>query len=262
MSNYQLLFLDIDGTIIRPDDTIEDSTKIAVSRVQEQGVEVFLATGRPIHEIKGIANELNVNSYIGYNGAYGIYKGKDLYQEPINPSLVESFLRIAKEFDHEIVMYTNDHNAFTSLGKPAVEEFIKKFHLNQNKVYSTADLNNVLGITVINVNENEYVPYENESGIHLTQVNIEGMKNCFDVIRDKFNKGFGVTCVLKHLGIGKENAIAFGDGLNDREMLMNVGESFAMGNAHPDLFAFAKHKTTSVTNSGIFNGLKELGLID
>jgi Cof subfamily protein (haloacid dehalogenase superfamily) len=262
MSNYKVLFLDIDGTIIRPDDTIEDSTKIGVSRVQEQGVDVFLATGRPIHEIKEIANELNVNSYIGYNGAYGIYKGKDLYQESINPSIVERFQKIAKEFGHELVMYTNDHNAFTSMETHSVEEFIKKFHLNQNKVYSTSDLNNVLGITVINVKENEHIPYENEGGIHLTQVNVEGMKHCFDVIRDKFNKGFGVNCVLNHLGIRKENAIAFGDGLNDREMLMNVGESFAMGNAHPNLFSFAKHKTTSVTNSGIFNGLKELGLID
>jgi hydroxymethylpyrimidine pyrophosphatase-like HAD family hydrolase len=45
-------------------------------------------------------------------------------------------------------------------------------------------------------------------------------------------------------------------------MLMTVGEGFAMGNAHPDLFAYAKHKTTAVTDSGIFNGLKTLGLLD
>jgi hydroxymethylpyrimidine pyrophosphatase-like HAD family hydrolase len=88
------------------------------------------------------------------------------------------------------------------------------------------------------------------------------MENCFDVIRDKVNKGFGVNCVLNHLGIRKDTAIAFGDGLNDKEMLQNVGEGFAMGNAHPELLSYAKHKTTPVTNSGIFNGLKSLGLLD
>jgi hydroxymethylpyrimidine pyrophosphatase-like HAD family hydrolase len=82
------------------------------------------------------------------------------------------------------------------------------------------------------------------------------------VIRDKVNKGIGVNRVLNHLGIGKESAIAFGDGLNDKEMLMNVGEGFAMGNAHPDLFAYAKHRTSDVTASGIFNGLKALGLVE
>ena len=262
MSHYKVLFLDIDGTTIRPDDTIEESTKLAVAKVQDQGVEVFLATGRPLHEIQGIAKVLNVNSFIGYNGAYGIYKGDDLYQERMMADMVENFLRIAKDFDHEMVMYTNNHNAFTSLEKPAVEKFIKKFHLNKNKLFSNDALNDVLGITLMDVKGNEYLHYLNDNRIHLTQVNVGGMKNCYDVIRDNVNKGFGVNCVLKHLGIGKENAIAFGDGLNDKEMLMNVGEGFAMGNAHPDLFAYAKHKTTAVTDSGIFNGLKALGLLD
>jgi Cof subfamily protein (haloacid dehalogenase superfamily) len=261
MSHYKVLFLDIDGTIMTPEDTIEDSTKIAVSKVQEQGIDVFLATGRPIHEIRGIAEKLNVDSFVGYNGAYGIYKGEDLYQEQMNPILVDKFLSIAQENNHELVLYTNDHNAFTSLSKPGVEEFIRKFNFNQNKLYTSDDLNNVLGITIINVKENEHQHYNQESGIHLTQVNVEGMETCFDVIRDKFNKGYGVNCVLKYLGIGKESAIAFGDGLNDKEMLMTVGESFAMGNAHPDLFKFAKHKTTPVAHSGIFNGLKMLELL-
>jgi hydroxymethylpyrimidine pyrophosphatase-like HAD family hydrolase len=35
-----------------------------------------------------------------------------------------------------------------------------------------------------------------------------------------------------------------------------------MGNAHPDLFQYAKHKTTSVSDSGIYNGLKTLKIIE
>jgi Cof subfamily protein (haloacid dehalogenase superfamily) len=261
MSHYKVLFLDIDGTVITPDDKIEESTKLAVSMVKAQGLEVFLATGRPIHEIRDIAEELNINSFIGYNGAYGMYKGQDLYKEPLNPLMVDRFLGIAKEYNHEIVLYTSNDNAFSSLSHPVVKKFIKTFHFNKNKLFSIADKNNILGITVINVKESEHLHYF-ENGIHLTQVNVEGLTNCFDVIRDKFNKGYGVNCVLKHLGIEKDKAIAFGDGLNDKEMLMSVSESFAMGNAHPDLFAYAKHKTTSVSDSGVFNGLKHLGVID
>lgn len=262
MSQYKVLFLDIDGTIITPDDKIEDSNIKAVSKVQELGIEVFLATGRPIHEILDIAKTLKVNSFIGYNGAYGIYKGDDLYQDCMPSGLVENYLKIAHESNHEMVLYTNNHNAFTSLESTIVKKFITKFHLNKNELYCESDLNNILGITLINVNKNEAQHYLDEKGIHLTQVNVEGMKHCFDVIRDHVNKGFGVNCVLKHLGIEKEAAIAFGDGLNDKEMLMNVGESFAMGNAHPDLFSLAKHKTTDVSHSGILNGLRKLGLLN
>ena len=58
MTNYKVLFLDIDGTLVRPDDTIEDSTKEAISQVQAKGIEVFLATGRPLHELKELAKTL------------------------------------------------------------------------------------------------------------------------------------------------------------------------------------------------------------
>ena len=51
MGHYKILFLDIDGTILRPDDTIEDSTKTAINEMKKQNIEVVLATGRPIHEI-------------------------------------------------------------------------------------------------------------------------------------------------------------------------------------------------------------------
>jgi Cof subfamily protein (haloacid dehalogenase superfamily) len=262
MTTYKVLFLDIDGTILRPDDTIESSTKEAVIQVQEQGLDVFLATGRPLHEIKDLAADLNIESFIGYNGAYGIYKGKDLFYEPLNEMTVENFLNVAKEHNHEVVLYTNEKNFFTNIHSPAIEEFMVKFHLHKNKVYSPSISNDILGMTLVNLKKNDTIFYKNENGIHLSQVNVEGMLHCYDVIRDKVNKGNGIQKVLKHLGIQKESSIAFGDGMNDKEMLLNVGESFAMGNGHPDLFQFAKHKTTNVTESGIYNGLKKLGLVN
>ncbi len=67
--------------------------------------------------------------------------------------------------------------------------------------------------------------------------------------------------VLAVLGIPKEQAIAFGDGMNDKEMLQTVGESFVMANGDPNLFPYAKHRTTTVDNSGIYYGLKKLGII-
>ena len=95
----------------------------------------------------------------------------------------------------------------------------------------------------------------------MSQVNVEGMQHCFDVIRDKVNKGVGCRILMEQTRNKRENSIAFGDGMNDKEMLSFAGEGFAMGNAHPDLFKHAKHRTTDVTDSGIYNGLKSLGLL-
>ncbi|MBU8909384.1 HAD-IIB family hydrolase, partial [Desertibacillus haloalkaliphilus] len=103
MSKHKILFLDIDGTILKPDDSIEQSTKEAVSQVQEKGLEVFLATGRPLHEIKEIGEELNIDSFIGYNGAYAVHKGSDILLEKMDSNTIQFFLELAKEKGHEAI---------------------------------------------------------------------------------------------------------------------------------------------------------------
>ncbi|MBD8068598.1 Cof-type HAD-IIB family hydrolase [Bacillus sp. PS06] len=261
MTDYSILFLDIDGTILTPDDTIQNSTKEAVKQVKDKGIKVFLATGRPLHEIWDIGKELHIESFIGYNGAYAIHQGQEVFNEPMPPKTVERFLQTAKQHGHEIILYTSKENLLTSLEAPIVQEFIDKFHLKNNQPFTPEYMDKVLGMTVINVKENNYMIYEDQH-IHLSQVNIEGFKHSFDVIRDTVNKGVAVQTILESLSLTPEAAIAFGDGMNDKEMLSYVKEGFSMGNAHPDLHSYSKHQTTSVNDHGIFNGLKKLGLVE
>lgn len=260
-TNYKILFLDIDGTILTPEDKIQDSTKIAVQLMKEKGLEVFLATGRPLHEISNIGETLAIQSFIGYNGAYAIHNGKDVFRQPMSPDLVTKYLEIANEKGNELILYTNTHNLLSHPEGEMTKQFSAKFHLKKNRAFTTDEKENILGITVVNLKEEDIALYEAFPDVHLSQVNIDGFRHSYDVISDKVNKGFAVSLILKKLDIEKASSIAFGDGLNDKEMLQVVGEGFAMGNAHEMLFSYAKHKTTSVTDSGIYNGLKWLGLI-
>ncbi|RDW15587.1 HAD family hydrolase [Oceanobacillus chungangensis] len=258
---YKALFLDIDGTILKPDHTYTESTKDAISQVMDQGVEVFLATGRPIHEISELAGELSIDSFIGYNGAYALYQRENIVDEPIDSAVIDKFVEIAKENNHEFVMYTNGKNYFSNLDSPTVTLFTEAFQMKHNEAYTPAINHQILGVTVMNVEPSQPSLYEFDPAFHLSQVNVEGVENSYDIIRDTVNKGEAITKLLQRINVAKEEAIAFGDGMNDKEMLRAVGEGFAMANAHPDLFQYAKHRTTSVTDSGIFNGLKELGLV-
>lgn len=258
---YNILFLDIDGTILKPDHTYSQSTKEAIAQLQNQGIEVFLATGRPVHEIAELADELNVQSLIGYNGAYAIYQNKTIINEPMGSDTIKQFYEVAKEHGHEMVLYTNGKNYFTSLDASVSKRFIDTFQMKHNERFTANVMGDILGATIMNLDPSQPSLYELEANIHLSQVNIKGVENSYDVIRKSVNKGTAIKKLLALLDLSKEQAIAFGDGMNDKEMLQSVGAGFAMGNAHPDLLAYAKHTTTSVSESGIFNGLKKLGLV-
>ncbi|CAH0344010.1 HAD family hydrolase [Bacillus sp. CECT 9360] len=262
MNSYKILFLDIDGTVMRPDHTIEESTKTAVSTLKQKGIETVLATGRPIHEIAEIAQLLHIDSFIGYNGAYAIYKGKDIFKKPMSGESVKYFLETAEHHQHELVLYSSSKNHFTNMHSPSVDAFKKQFHLKQNEPYTESVSDDILGMTIIATTNADADLYTGEKDINLSQVNVEGFRHCFDVIRENVHKGTGVNALLQELHIPREASIAFGDGMNDKEMIAAVGEGFAMGNSMPELFPFAKHKTTDVMDSGIYNGLKSLGLLD
>lgn len=258
---YKILFLDIDGTILKPDHTISEFTKEAIEQVKKRGIEVFFATGRPLHEITRLAKELKVDSFIGHNGAYAVYNNQTILNEPIDGSLIKRFLEIAKAHHHEAVLYAPGKNYFTSLDHPLVVQFNQYFDLKDNALFTEDAIDQILSLTVLNVKPSQTPLYEIDEDIRLSQVHVEGSEHAYDILRHTVNKGEAIKKVLECLNISKEQAIAFGDGMNDKEMLETAGESFAMGNAHPDLFPYAKHKTTSVTDAGIFNGLKTLGLV-
>ncbi|BAC14555.1 hypothetical conserved protein [Oceanobacillus iheyensis HTE831] len=259
--NYQALFLDIDGTILRPDHTYSERTKQAIKQVKNQGLEVFLCTGRPIIEIDDLADELGVKSLIGYNGAYAKYEGKTILNEPMPENDVDTFLRVAASKNHELILYTKDKNHFTTFEDDFVKTFKKVFQLRKNELFDKRLKDQILGITALNVDPSEANHYMINDNIRPSQVNVNSIIAAFDIIRVNMNKGEAIKRVLDELNIPLENSIAFGDGMNDKEMLQTVGVGFAMGNADNELVQYADYQTKSSEDDGIFYGLQQLGLV-
>ena len=82
-----------------------------------------------------------------------------------------------------------------------------------------------------------------------------------DIIPLNSGKGNAVAAVLRHYGFSKDEAIAFGDGHNDIEMLEAVGIGVAMGNAKDEVKAKADFVCQSVENDGIYHYCVENKLI-
>lgn len=259
---YETIFLDIDGTILRSDHSMESSTKYAIEEAKQKGLNIVLATGRPYHEIGWLLKELKIDSVIAYNGSFIIHLGSIIQKQPIPKDDLQKVINRAEKLQNEIVMYTDSKTYVTNETSLLVNDFLNTFQLNNDGKYTEEILEHVLGLCVITTNESDHRYYDGLKDIQLSQVNVEGMHHCYDVIRDSVNKGEAVKYFIDFLCIPKEKTIAIGDGINDKEMLSVVGAGIAMGNSHSELLQSAKYITTDVNNSGVFNALIDLGVLD
>jgi hypothetical protein len=75
------------------------------------------------------------------------------------------------------------------------------------------------------------------------------------------DKSYGVRKILDHFGARYDDAIVFGDGINDLSMFVDDWTKVAMGNACDELKACADLITTDVDKDGIWNACKSLGLV-
>ena len=260
--SYKIVFLDIDGTILPPDHIIVESTKSAVKQLQEKGVIVCIATGRPTIDTVKVAEEIGVNSYITFNGACVTIEDKVIYKELLATEDVEQLLSTAKANDHDVLLASTEKNVIIPApNSTKATEYVQHLHMHGSLYNTEEDKKEVLSGTVLLQNHNEATVYDEIPSIHLVPCNIGGFI-AYDFISPNINKATAIDKVLKHLNIDQADTIAFGDGMNDKEMLSYVKVGIAMGNAHEDLQKFASFTTTPVTEDGIYNGLKILGLVD
>ncbi|MBP2000319.1 Cof subfamily protein (haloacid dehalogenase superfamily) [Paenibacillus shirakamiensis] len=254
-----MVFFDIDGTLLDYDKNIPASTKEAVQLLKHQGHDVAIATGRAPFQTEDIRRELGIDSYVSSNGQYVVFRGEVVYKNVISPELLESFTRFAESYNHPLLyvgeeqlkVNTQDHadvNACYASHLLGIPEFDPSFYkgkdILQCILFCTAE---------------EEGPYFNTFGHQLKMVRWDPVAS--DVLPTTTSKAAGIQKLIQHAGYTPERVAAFGDHLNDREMLAYVGQSVAMGNALDEIKQIAKYTTTDVDQDGIYNGLKHLGLI-
>jgi len=252
---YKIAFFDIDGTILPPNHIIQQSTKDAIKQLQEKGIEVVIATGRTIVDTLDVAKQLNVDSFLTFNGAYGIRKGKELFTTSFPRPLVEKVLQEGQKEQFDVLVLTKEGTSTSTYEAERVRHFSKRLHMDIFEL-SEKHKEETLGMTIL-LDRNYQ---NNHEELSLVKCNID-IDFSYDLLLKEVNKGTAVERYLKEIGVDKSEAFAIGDGMNDKEMLAYVGMGVAMGNASKDLHPYANYITTSVEEDGIFNALKKAEMI-
>ena len=102
------MFFDIDGTLLTHEKELPASTKRAILNLKEQGHEVVIATGRAPFMFGDLRKELDIHTFVSYNGQYVVLNGEVLYTNPLNIPSLEKLTETALYNQHPVVFMDHE----------------------------------------------------------------------------------------------------------------------------------------------------------
>lgn len=255
---HKIIFFDVDGTITSyKDGTISQSTKTAIKKLLDYGFKVVAATGRPLSMCNELV-EIGIDTFITANGAYVTHQGSCIHKIVFPNETARLFSKFAFEQQNALTYYS-DTLYMNEVQSPKIQQALYETLRLQEfpPINVEAHLNEIYLICLF-ADEVEIEKYKKQfPTIHFKRWH----PYILNVLEEDVSKSVAIKELLDYFGLKKEEAIAFGDGENDIDMLELVDLGIAMGNANEKLKSTANFVTKDSSEDGIEWALKKYELI-
>lgn len=258
--DIKLIVLDIDGTLVNSKKEVSENTLRRLIQLQQQGLKIALASGRPSEGVLPYAEQLDLDKYGGYvmghNGAQiiDVRTRETVYSRSFPTQYLQEICDCIKPY--RVNISTNEGDTFIAAG-------------NKNR-FTTAE-SEIMKLPLKFVEDfPAYVTFETskcilagepEDILKLEGIMSEQFKGRFDVYRSEpqylelvpsgVDKGSSAQWLLEILGFGERQWMAFGDSYNDVTMIKYAGIGVAMGNAPEDIKRQADFITLTNDEDGV-----------
>lgn len=272
---YKVIVMDVDGTLFNRDKKICPKTKEKLIAVQNMGVRLILASGRPTSGLMDIAKSLKMDKHHGllvsYNGSKVVDAENQevLFNEPLTVNEAKevlkhlhNFPRVRAMVDKDDYMYVeNVYDCFVNFNNKAFNVYEYESRGGKYKLCEVDDLAEFVNYElnkILTTGDPEYLkehylamkkPFEDKLSCMFTG------PFYFEFTAKGIDKAKALDFVLSKMGYIKEELLAFGDGHNDISMIEYAGRGVAMANAVDDLKAIADEITLSNNDDGIAHTL-------
>lgn len=240
VAKYRLLAVDLDETLLTRDKRITKETKEWISRAEQAGVVVILATGRGLQRVEGFLKELHLNNpMVLVNGAEVWKKPGQLWERHfISREAIRALHSIAEEAGAKYWGYNTD-------GLIGSGDWTKEmFHFDWLKFGIRYD-----NIDVISKVKEQVKSLGNLEVTSSAPTNLE-------ISAKGISKESGVRKVCKELNIKMRHVMAIGDNLNDLQLIRSAGLGVAMGNADDRLKRVADRITDTNEEAGVAKAIQ------
>ena len=286
---YKLVAIDLDGTLLNSYGLVSKKNKEIIEKAVAKGKEIVLASGRPVSSVRSFANEIGANGYIICgNGSmlYDLKNEKIIYDKFIEKqkalqiikiceensiyyNLYTENLTIAKSLNYNVMVYNNENQNKTDDKKTNI-----KIVSDIYKYIEEAQDVNVLKITICDDNQiifggiirklREIKDIDVLDVSHMARKTIktgtEEVKVEYfytEITSQNVNKWNAIEKLAQELNIEKEEIVAIGDNINDKEMIENAGLGVIMGNSAPYMKEFADVEVADNNSDGVAEAIEK-----
>lgn len=273
----KIIFLDIDGTLTEPGANMPpQSTLQAIKTTQEKGNLVFLCTGRNYDMLSPLL-QYGFDGVIASSGAYIRCGGEVIYDCP----MTEEEQRQALEVLRKNGVFRTVECVDGSYTDEGFKEFLEK-NANENsnsellrwrrQIEESLNIRPmaeyagqpVYKVVMMMQNEEQLTEPKKVLGEKFDFCIQEHDKYGFingELIKKEYNKGTALRTVCEHYGIPVEDSLAYGDSMNDLEMMEAAGISVCMENGSGKLKKLADDVCPSVKEDGIYHSFRKHHLL-
>ncbi|WP_329415520.1 Cof-type HAD-IIB family hydrolase [Streptomyces sp. NBC_00704] len=263
-ADIRLVVTDMDGTLLDDDKRIPAGLWEVLERLRERGVLFSPASGRQYaslaREFAGVADGM---VFIAENGAYVVRDGEEVSSDPLDPDVVARVVAAARRLaadgvDMGVVVCGKRSAYLERSDEPFLAE-AARYYVRHQVVEDVAAVDDeIVKVALFDFGSAEESTAPALAAFADTHQVVVSGEHWVDVMNRTAHKGAALRRLQRELGITPAQTMAFGDYLNDLEMLDAAEWSFAMTGAHPEVVRRARHLAPSNNDNGVLRTVVRL----
>jgi len=252
-----LIAVDMDGTLLDSEGLIPSHFQEIFNRLEENNILFAVASGRQYSNLLERFHDMRDRVvFIAENGTCVVYQGKTLYLNPIPMADVLELCAHGRTIPNTAMVVCGRKSAYIEKSDdPDCAQFLEeiaKYYSKKEFINSFTDIDDdILKFTICTFDGAEEIALPAfQSFSDRFNVVVSGLF-WVDITQPNANKGVALAHVQDYFGISRDQTMAFGDFMNDVELLQNAAYSYAMANSHPDLFQHANFQAAANYEDGV-----------
>ena len=248
----------MDGTLLDADGRVPGRFWPVLDNMLAAGIVFVPASGRQYQTLEAVFGDRDGLVYIAENGTNIVRDGVSIARETVVPAIISPVVHwvratAAAGADLGIVV-CGARSAYIERSDEAFVSRVRPYYAALELVDDVTEAaagDDVLKLAIFDLGQAETRTGPAVLALDLEADVVISGADWVDIMRPGANKGKALIRLQEHLGINREQTMAFGDYLNDAELLDAAGHSYAVANAHPSIRARARHIAPSNVDEGV-----------